>query len=844
VVNRGFGLLALFALICVLLGGPLAAVVGADLLSPARPSDIEPSSVELSVASVLPPVPANDRFGLAWISSAEMSSVPDSRYQLALNTGARWNRWVMYWDSHERTKGVVDWFSWDANVQRDRAHGLNDLAILLNTPSWAATTAGLQASDVGWRENQYAGPKLAFPGGVSGAACGDGVPRSPIPQNLYAPVFNSDGSINQDNYWGYFVWRVVNRYKPGGELARRNGWSDGWGIRYWEIWNEPNFPSFWGGTVQQYYRLLKVAYQAAKAADPNAVILWGGIAHYCNSIDWPVALMNEMVADTQRTSGWPYFDVSNFHWYSQPAAIYDQTKVVKDQLASHGLGGRPMWITETNVPAYGDTVGGPFCGSNLCHPSCEGYPYSASVDEQASYVIQAYANALAAGVDRIFVHQLQDDQYGVPYPEAWGLVSNPLPSTNYQPWPRPLYTAYQVAAKYFANPQQVTRGAAKNASHVDDTRTVQVTMSNVLVDGHYHRVTVLWNLSGSSLTAYVQAAASSAQRLRKDGTVDTLLPAGGWYAVWLPPATAKFNCSDSSSGLMIGGDPRLLVEDVAGLSLPDTTPPTTSMAALPTQSDPAFTVSWSGSDGPQGSGVKNYDVQYNDVTAGTGWRDWLLATTATSARFVGISAYPTHTYQFRTRARDNAGNVGTYPATAQAWTMVRYVPPPTGLIQNGGFEGSGSLDDALSHWSVSGSVQVSPSLTHSGQSSAWLGANTSGSGSGGTATIWQSFNLPASASTARLVFYVFTTTQPTASAYFEAKVAYGGGAILIPIPSSSGSGWQRVEFDLMNAGDAHLDLRGQTLTLSFSAVGGYQAYVDDVELWPEHGWFPLVGAAR
>ena len=66
-------------------------------------------------------------------------------------------------------------------------------------------------------------------------------------------------------------------------------------------------------------------------------------------------------------------------------------------------------------------------------------------------------------------------------------------------------------------------------------------------------------------------------------------------------------------------------------------------------------VEWEGNDDV--SGVKWYDVQYKQGSAGT-WTDWLTGTTQTSATFNATSGY---TYYFQSRAEDNAGNWEDYP---------------------------------------------------------------------------------------------------------------------------------------------------------------------------------------
>jgi hypothetical protein len=40
----------------------------------------------------------------------------------------------------------------------------------------------------------------------------------------------------------------------------------------WDIWNEPNYPAFWGGTQSQYFEMWKRGYQAIRARIPNAKI--------------------------------------------------------------------------------------------------------------------------------------------------------------------------------------------------------------------------------------------------------------------------------------------------------------------------------------------------------------------------------------------------------------------------------------------------------------------------------------------------------------------------------------------------------------------------------------------
>jgi hypothetical protein len=102
----------------------------------------------------------------------------------------------------------------------------------------------------------------------------------------------------------------------------------------------------------------------------------------------------------------------------------------------------------------------------------------------------------------------------------------------------------------------------------------------------------------------------------------------------------------------------------------DTTPPTSTVAALPAFEPAGFTVTWSGSDGTSGSGVATYDVFVSDN--GGAPTAFLTATTQTSATFTGTNG---HTYGFFSVATDNAGNRQPTPTAPQATTTVDTTPP-------------------------------------------------------------------------------------------------------------------------------------------------------------------------
>lgn len=100
----------------------------------------------------------------------------------------------------------------------------------------------------------------------------------------------------------------------------------------------------------------------------------------------------------------------------------------------------------------------------------------------------------------------------------------------------------------------------------------------------------------------------------------------------------------------------------------DTTPPTSQISSPATPSSPNFNVSWSGTD--NASGIASYDIQVRDMTLGTSWQPFFTLSTATGTSFGGEHG---HIYEFRVRARDQAGNEEAWPASCGSRSEVATV---------------------------------------------------------------------------------------------------------------------------------------------------------------------------
>lgn len=147
---------------------------------------------------------------------------------------------------------------------------------------------------------------------------------------------------------------------------------------------------------------------------------------------------------------------------------------------------------------------------------------------------------------------------------------------------------------------------------------------------------------------------------------------GGWTR-WLSDYSSTSATFNAEQGYIYQFRVRAIYADgtKATWSLPgnetaiDTTPPTVQWTPpLPAFSQPSFTVAWLGSD--SGSGIQNYDFEAYD----NGNPVTYFTTTATSQNFTG--GIDGHTYTFRVRARDNAGNVSDWITTQ---TVVQTTPP-------------------------------------------------------------------------------------------------------------------------------------------------------------------------
>jgi hypothetical protein len=193
-----------------------------------------------------------------------------------------------------------------------------------------------------------------------------------------------------------YVEKTVARYKDR--------------IHFWEVWNEPDHPTYWKTQdgQQAYVALLKRVYAAIKRIDPAAKVVLG-------SVGAPPAL-RQMYQHGAKD----FFDIANLHPFTTPlqAGALDKIRSsfdgIKAILEEFGDGAKPVWITELGCPGVPVTMQNP--------PDWwEGK--SPTEEEQAGWLRQLYGAPLEwPGLEKIFWSFFQDTKHFNDGTDFFGLI--------------------------------------------------------------------------------------------------------------------------------------------------------------------------------------------------------------------------------------------------------------------------------------------------------------------------------------------------------------------------------------------------------------------------------------
>jgi hypothetical protein len=142
-----------------------------------------------------------------------------------------------------------------------------------------------------------------------------------------------------------FLTALVRRYGPAGTFWAAHPRLPRVPIRMWQIWNEPNFATYWSEQpfAPSYVGLLAAAHAALKSADPGAKVVLAGFADY----SW------QYLAELYRVPGASrLFDIAALHPYTaQPAGVIEILQRDRAVMDRFGDRRKPILATEVTWPS-------------------------------------------------------------------------------------------------------------------------------------------------------------------------------------------------------------------------------------------------------------------------------------------------------------------------------------------------------------------------------------------------------------------------------------------------------------------------------------------------------------
>lgn len=213
-----------------------------------------------------------------------------------------------------------------------------------------------------------------------------------IPYICYTPRWNSTGdSLNFWNHtpvdydeFGDFMFDLVSRYKDR--------------IHSWELWNEPDIKFFWSGTAGDLARLAKTGSKAVRKADPEAIVVLGGLA-------WDVKWLESIFWDHDIS---PYVDVVNIHnyfetWHRSPIEeITDYVNEVQDVIDQYG-DNQALWMAEVGYSTWRMTE------NKISEHYYAYFDYEHTFDYQAVHIFKTLALLYSTGhLDAIAWYEIKD----------------------------------------------------------------------------------------------------------------------------------------------------------------------------------------------------------------------------------------------------------------------------------------------------------------------------------------------------------------------------------------------------------------------------------------------------
>jgi PKD repeat protein len=321
-----------------------------------------------------PPQSPPGKFGvnqdLVWDRPAQLNR----ELELMRAAGVEWVRLPMRWWVVENRDRQLTWDKMDNVVAAAHEHELEILAVLDEAPQWSNPAA--------WREWETKGEVHAS----------------------YPPELIGD--------FARYVYNVVRHYRGR--------------VRAYELLNEPNSANHWRPKpdAELFVQYLCAGYYAAKYADPDSVVVVGGLNGNGLALDWQPPEARDFLKTIYSGPGRECFDVMAIHPFAHPTedglpglqSWVDETRMY--MLAQSDR--RELWITETGWSS----------GPNLWGHA------TISEAQQAAWVETIYRDLV--GPQKIFWYNFKEGRRRATDPESqWGWLRSDLE-------PKPAYESFKA----------------------------------------------------------------------------------------------------------------------------------------------------------------------------------------------------------------------------------------------------------------------------------------------------------------------------------------------------------------------------------------------------------------
>jgi len=253
------------------------------------------------------------------------------------------------WSDINTAPGIYNWTNLDSWLAYAAANGQSVLYTFYYTPGWASQCPT--------------------------CVCNSGFEA---PGGCYPPNdLNADGS-GTDQYVKDFVTALMQHVGPGK-------------VKYIEVWNEPNIPSEYMGTVQQLVSMARDVRQIARFYDPNISIISPP-----ETGDGPDSSQMAYLAAYLGAGGGPYVDAIGLHGYvKQPEKIIPRIRNTITVMQQYQQTGKPIYVTEAS-----------WCMVSPC------YNHIPTASQQGGFTFRQYLAALSTPVSSFYLFAYDSNSEG------------------------------------------------------------------------------------------------------------------------------------------------------------------------------------------------------------------------------------------------------------------------------------------------------------------------------------------------------------------------------------------------------------------------------------------------